>query len=178
MNMTISLTINATCSNCAENIAQRELMNLAKSIAMKCGAPMACGSGSATALSTGLYRVDATMDIPCNEGANDIIKDIQYKWLTVPEIANSTIFVEEPPQKNPLDGMECCECCGGYFDKDSVVRINPDTEDEYWLCESCFDEADDIIDCNCCNAPVNQEALVENPVTGKSNICPCCGETT
>lgn len=177
MNMTISLTTKANCANGAENIAKRELMRLAKLIAMKCGAGMACGEGNATPLEPGLYRVDATVEISGSANANDLIKDLQRQWMDVPEIVNSMIFVEEPPKADPTENMERCACCGGYFDKENMSCINPRTESEYWLCDNCLTDEDEIYTCLTCHEPISMDALVENPVTHEANLCPCCGAT-
>ena len=176
MNLTISLTTKANHINEAENIAKVELMRLAKLIAMKCGAGMACGEGNATPLAPGLYRVDATVEISGNANANDLTKDIQRQWMDVPEIINSMIFVDEPPKEDPVENMERCACCDGYFNKADMVAINPETESGYFLCANCFAAEDNIIACDC-GAYVHQGALVENPVTHEPNLCPCCGAT-
>ena len=182
-NIEISLVVRANSVNNAENIAMRELMELAKAVAKRNGGAMGQGGGSATPIASDAYQVNATVTINCNTNINDILAEVRNIWMCKPEIVHSAFAVAEEKreaQANPMDDMEQCECCGGYFHAGDMVVVNRDTEHEYWLCPGCFDfkaEEEEITCCGKCNEYVDMEALVENPVTHDKNICPLCGET-
>lgn len=177
-NLEVSLVIRANSVDNAGNIAMRELMELAKAVAKRNGGSMGQCSGSATPIASDVYQVNATVTINCNANVNDILAEVQNIWMGKPEIVHSAFAVaEEKHEANPMEDMERCECCGGYFHAADMAVINRDTEEEYWLCPACFDKAEDIICCGSCREYVNQGDLVENPVKHTYNICPCCGET-
>ena len=176
-NLEITLSVRANNLGHAENIAKRELMELAKVIGKRSGSSMASGSGEATHIAGDAYQINATVSIDGNGNVNNIIKEIQNIWMNKFEIVRSVVCIVDEPKADPVEDMEKCECCGGYFHAADMAVINRDTEEEYWLCAACFDKAEDIICCGSCREYVNQGDLVENPVKHTYNICPCCGET-
>jgi hypothetical protein len=181
-NIEIALVVRAESVNNAENIAMRELMELAKAVAKRKGASMSQGSGSASPLTSDAYQVNAAVALDCDANINDILAEVQNVWMGKPEIVHSAFAIAEEKreaQANPMDDMEQCECCGGYFYAGDMVVVNRDTEHQYWLCPGCFDfkaEEEEITCCGKCNEYVDMETLVENPVTHEKNICPLCGE--
>lgn len=172
-NLEVSLVVRANNTNHAANIAMRELLELAKVIAKRNAGTMGQGSGSATPLTSDAYQVNATVSIDSKGNVNDIIKDIQNVWMHKPEIMHSMFTVEEEKQEEPKRFR--CKRCGGMFKEDDVRTINAETDHEYYLCDRCYDEDENVDYCECCEMYVGE--LIENPVTHDNNICPCCGET-
>lgn len=178
-NLEVSLVVRANNTNHAENIAMRELLELAKVIAKRNAGTMGQGSGSATPLASDAYQVNATVSIDSKGNVNDIIKDIQNVWMHKPEIVHSMFTVEEEKQETETNYPICrCNACGCAFNNESAGEyVNPGTKNEYWMCDDCIadKEHDGALGyCECCDHYI--DALVENPVTHEKNICPCCGE--
>lgn len=173
-NLEVSLVVRANNTDHAENIAMRELLELAKVIAKRNAGTMGQGSGSATPLASDAYQVNATVSIDSKGNVNDIIKDIQNVWMHKPEIVHSMFTVEEETQEEPKRIR--CKGCGVLLNEnDMYYTINAETDNEYHLCERCYDESANVDYCDCCDMYVGD--LIENPVTHEKNICPCCGET-
>lgn len=178
-NIEIALVVRAESVNNAENIAMRELMELAKAVAKRKGASMSQGSGSASPITSDAYQVNATVALDCDANINDILAEVQNVWMGKPEIVHSAFAIAEEKKEteaNPMEDMEQCDCCGGYFHAGDMVVVNRDTENEYWLCPGCLDEEENNL-ANCPNCHEYIDNLIENPVTHEHNICPCCGET-
>ena len=174
-NIEISMVVRAESVNNAENIAMRELMELAKAVAKRNGGSMGQGSGSASPIASDAYQVNATVTINCNANVNDILAEVQHIWMDKPEIVHSAFAVAEEKQEEAH--LIKCERCGGMFNEDDTWVINAETDKEYHLCEHCLNAgADvDVSWCDSCERYVGE--LIENPVTHEKNICPCCGET-
>ena len=179
-NLVITLNIKANSKNEAEAIAMRELMQLAQ--ATHC--TMASGSGDAV-YADGGYVVKSEMNM---DGDVHAIHDMQERWLYSPTILSSAILVNEEkqpetevkhdePPKSRIHRPRQCECCGDLCADDHPVHRND--KDVLYLCDECWDAAldeGDVYYCESCENYVDVDCLVENPVTHKENICPCCGE--
>lgn len=176
-NINITMTVSAMTTRDAENIAQRELMEFAKIIGMHSGSSMASGDGNAIFVDDNTYQIDATVQIDGNGDIDSIIKDAQRAWTRNPNIINSMIFVSNKADNAPNDeDAYVCDCCGKTTN-DAVYIFDPEDDDGYDLCESCFNEAvdnGDVAYCPKCGMYVTN--IVENPVTHEHNICPACGE--
>lgn len=163
----IIMSIKANNTNEAESVAKRELMDLAKVIARNNGSSMAMGEGKATKTCNG-YKVEATVMVDGTGNVNEIARYAQCLWMDKPEILKSAIFVSEEEK-----AKYTCKVCGRAMESpDSIV--NEDTENEYYICEDCLDDDDEIQWCYTCGSYV--DGLVENPVTRNKCICPHCGE--
>lgn len=175
--LNVNLVVKANDMNMAEAIGTRELMGLAKLIGMSSGSSVASCNGDTQPLTYGKYNVDAVIEIDGNGDVNGFIKAVQREWAQKSEILNSTIFVTEEAAQPKHETVECANC-GQILLKGSEVIVNPDTEDEYFLCGECYDTAwdnDVVVCCECCDTYSSKDKLVKNPVTGSANLCPYCG---
>lgn len=182
-NIEISLVVRANSVNNAENIAMRELMELAKAVAKRNGGSMGQGSGNATPIASDAYQVNATVSINCNANVNDILAEVQRIWVNKPEIVHSAFAVAEEKQEKTCTAHKrkpafiCAGCRREFYDEQDGERINRNTADEYWMCDDCLANKEHKGEIGwCCACDNYVDALVENPVTHKKNICPCCGE--
>ena len=179
-NLNITMTIKANSAHEAEMIAACEMTKLAKETHCTEG----CGFGEAE-YANGAYVVKAGMAF---NGNAELVPDMQESWLYSPSILNSCILVKEEKQSEPEAKYEeppksrirrprQCECCGDLCADDHPVHRND--KDVLYLCDECWDAAldeGDVSYCESCENYVDADCLVENPVTHKKNICPCCGE--
>lgn len=181
--LNITLTIKATNYSVAETFGKNELMELAKIIGMKSRSCMASCAGNTNYVADGVYEVEATVQIDGRLDVTEIIKEAQRNWNANPNIISNTVFVVEEQNFEPVQKekqYEPCECCacGQVMVKGYQHTINRNTDIEYYLCNSCFEYAideDEVIECQCCDEYINVDNLVPNPVTGKKDLCPCCG---
>ena len=181
-NLAVTMTIKANSVNESESIAMRELMSLAKIVAMHKGAMMACGSGNATELPNGNYLVEANVSIDTSNDVTEIIKETQMIWNNNANIISSMILVMEEkkpePAKEPEPERKECDSCGDMCDVIDMTIINPGTESEMILCDACTTNAElleDIARCEFCDSIIHVDNLAMNPVTKEYDLCPCCG---
>lgn len=184
-NLRIVMTIKANSKNEAETIVKSELMDLAMVLGRNNGSMMAMGEGNVAETSDGKYKAEATLKLDGNGNVNDIVYTAQCLWMTKPNILKSAIFVNEEestkvkePEAPKVKTAEC-KRCGQVEPIDDLSVVNPEMEDEYYLCEECYEDAqneDEIIDCCNCMNTVDVDKLVANPVTYSRSICPICGE--
>ena len=183
--LNITLTVKAATHNSAEAIGKHELMELTKIIGKRSGSSMASCSGNTTYMEYDNYEVNATVQINGGGDVSEIIKEAQRVWSTKPEILNSCIFVSEEQKPEPVQKPRdyeavTCDSCGQIMVKGYENVINPDTDEEYCLCERCFTDKcnDGEVDyCEYCEHYIDCGSFVLNPVTGENNLCPCCGNT-
>ena len=177
----ITMLVKANSTDNAEQIAMRELMNLAKTVSF-----MGCGSGNATHVSDCVYEVKATVGVATDVSETNITNTIQHTWMNNPDIISSFVYVahesqnakEEP--KETKKETEVCERCGHTFKRNGMSIVYKNKEDYYYLCENCAEEEDEngnLSICDCCLELIDNAYLVENPVTHVNDICPCCGTT-
>ena len=179
-NLNITMTVSANSQAAAESIASRELMDMAKTIAMNKGAAMGSGSGVASLVSDKLYQIDATVQIECEGDINDITKEIQSSWVNKPGIVNSMIFVStnEETEKETDNKLPVCDICGQVM---TCACNKVQASDGVWdICDECVEDllyVGDIVVCESCDKSFFHDTQHINPVTGEANICPICGHT-
>ena len=181
--LNITLTIKANDYNVADILGQGALIELVKTIGINSGSYIASCSGNTEYAADGVYEVSATVELDGNGDVTEIIKEMQLTWNANPNIMSSSIFVTEeqkpePVQKEKEPETYVCYECGQVMVKGYEHTINPGTEEEYYLCNACFErevDNDNVITCQCCDEYVNANDLVRNPVTGNNDLCPCCG---
>ena len=175
----VRLVVNANNIHEAEAIAQRELMGLVKLIGMKSGSSVGSCKGDTLSLGCRTYQVAALIEIDGNGDVNGSIHGIQNEWNMKSEILSSSIFVtEEKHEAAPNPATIVCDECGQILMKGSENVINPETTNEYHLCDECLGVAlngEEIVYCDVCNAYFDADELVENPVTDSDDLCPYCG---
>lgn len=178
----VRLVVNANNIHEAEAIAQRELMGLAKLIGMKSGSSIGSCKGDTLSLGCRTYQVAALIEIDGNGDVNGAIAGVQNEWNMRSEIMSSSIFVtEEKHEETPKPATIVCANCGQILMKGSEYTVNPETTNEYYLCDDCFEVAVDngvIEHCGHCTRFISKDELVENPVTHKAVLCPYCGADT
>lgn len=182
--LNITLTVLANTLNDAENRGKMELMELVKIIGMRSGSNIASCSGDTDHLDNDKYEVNAKVQIDGCGDVTEIIKEAQHRWNNKFDILSSSIFVEEQksePVQKPRDYESVsCDSCGQMMVKGYENVINPGTDEEYCLCERCFTDTcndGEVVYCEYCDHYIDCDSFVLNPVTGKNNLCPCCGNT-
>ena len=174
----VRLVVNANNIHEAEAIAQRELMGMVKLIGMKSGSSIGSCKGDTLSLGCRTYQVAALIEIDGNGDVNGAIAGVQNEWNMRSDILSSSIFVTE---EAPKPVTVTCANCGQIMVKGSENIINPETTNEYYLCDDCLEVAVDndvVTHCDCCERYVSKDELVENPVTHKAVLCPYCGADT
>ena len=177
----VRLVVKANDIHEAEAITQRELMGLVKLIGMKSGSSIGSCRGDVTlSLGCHTYQAAALVEIDGNGDVNGAIAGVQNEWNMKPEILSSSIFVTEEKHEEvtPKPATVVCENCGQILMKGSENIINPETTNEYYLCDDCLEVAldnDVVVCCDCCETYVSEDDLVKNPVTGSDDLCPYCG---
>ena len=177
----VRLVVKANNIHEAEAITQRELMGLVKLIGMKSGSSIGSCRGDVTlSLGCHTYQAAALVEIDGNGDVNGAIVSVQNEWNMKPEILSNSIFVTEEKREEvtPPPATIVCDECGQILMKGSENVINPETSNEYHLCDECLGVAlngEEIVYCDVCNAYSDADELVKNPVTGSDDLCPYCG---
>lgn len=164
-NLNITMTVKATSTSNAEQIAMCELMNLAKTVSF-----MGSGSGNATHISDCMYEVKANVSV-ATEMTNENLGAIVTKAFTKSaDVVGCFVYIE------PETPKEKCYACGKMLPVDELNEvINVNGESSY-VCNDCVDDElseGNIELCPTCETYVSE--LLENPATHNHTICPCCG---
>jgi len=179
--LNIILTVKAISTNTAEMICKRELMEFAKTLGLRSGSFMASCDGNTTYKEYDLYEVDANVQIDGNFDVTETIKEMQRNWSNKSEILSSMVFVYEtkPEEKHePKPAVVTCDECGQIIVKEYATVVNKGIGAEYVVCEECLDdlwEKGTVTKCEHCGNWIDNDELVENPVTHEDSICPICG---
>lgn len=173
MTMNITMTVKANSTNNAEQIAMRELMNLAKTVSF-----MGSGSGNATHISDCVYEVKANVSVASEINDTNIANTMMSTFMKSPDIISSFVYIGSDEHKaNEVPKIETaiCKRCGKEFPIDEMIDVSS-SDKVYPYCEECLDEAvesEEVFLCDCCTEYVTE--LVENPVTNEASLCPYCG---
>lgn len=164
-NLNITMTVKATSTSNAEQIAMRELMNLAKTVSFMCS-----GSGNATHISDCMYEVKANVSVATNISNENIANTMTQTFMKSADVVGCFVFVE------PETPTEKCYACGKMLPVNELNEvINANGESSY-VCNDCVGNElseGNIELCHECKTYVNE--LLENPATHNHTICPCCG---
>lgn len=176
MKLNITTDIKANSKGEAENIMTNALMHFA----MDAGSSMGIGNGDTEHIRDDIYTVTATMEM--DNGSN--IKKAMQNMSNNPNILNSFAYITSETKQDvktnnePKPKMHYCKECDKQFFETEGALVNPNTGDEYFLCDECLENALDNGDVELCDMCGNHvSAFVENPVTHEENICPICGNT-
>lgn len=181
--LNITMAIAADTYEEAELKGKLDLMEFVKTVGMRSLSSIGACEGETKRISDVMYEVNAKVQIDGTVNVNEIIQEVQKTWKTKPHIIYSSIFASEEKKPEPVQKPRDyepvnCESCGQIMVKGYENVINPETEEEYCLCERCFTDAyneGEVICCECCESYIDMEHLVLNPVTGERDLCPCCG---
>ena len=164
-NLNITMTVKATSTSNAEQIAMHELMNLAKTVSL-----MGSGSGNATHISDCMYEVKANVSVATDISNENIANTMTQAFMKSADVVSCFVYVEpETPKKK-------CYACGKMLPVDELNEVIDVNGESRYVCNDCVDDElseGNIELCPTCETYVSE--LLENPATHNRTICPCCG---
>ena len=176
MKLNITLTIKAPDSKTAESLAMEALAEMT----LKAGCFVATGNGDTTAMSAELYKVTIEMEMSNSERLQEAVQELNTKPYMVSAFVFACDEEKKEAETEPAKSSDLYRCdeCDALYDKEDGVFINPGKENEYFLCNSCLEDAAfEGTVWYCEEGEHYVSSGIENPVTHKKNICPICGST-